>query len=76
MFSATKNAEEDRVDLEVVEQRQENRHEDDDDLGPFQRPAEQEDDDLGQQQEAGLVQVQIEEKPLDHALPAEQRENG
>ena len=70
------DAEEDRVDLEVVEQRQEDRHEDDDDLGPFQRPAEQEDDDLGQQQEAGRRQIEREEEGLDHLLAAEHREHG
>jgi hypothetical protein len=39
-------AEEQRVDAEVVQQRDEDRHEDHDDLGPFQRPAQHEDDDL------------------------------
>ena len=35
---------EDRVYAEMFQHRQEDRHEDHDDLGPFQRPAEDEDD--------------------------------
>ncbi len=44
-------APQDRVDVEVLQHRQEDRHEDDDDLGPFQRPAEHEDDRLRQEHE-------------------------
>ena len=36
---------------EVLEERQEDRHEDDDDLRPLERPAENEDDDLADDQE-------------------------
>ena len=57
------NAEQDRIDPEVVDQRQEDRNEDDDDLGPFQRPAQQEDHDLRQQQEACIWgEVHVEKK--------------
>jgi hypothetical protein len=49
------DAEEQRIDLEVDQKRQEDRHEDDDDFGPFQRPAQQEDDQLGQDQEHAAV---------------------
>src|SRR5262245_13745018 len=40
------NAEENRIDMKVVEQRQKDGHENDDDFRPFQWPAEQENDDL------------------------------
>src|SRR5205814_876452 len=50
-------APEDRVDVEVLQQRQEDRHEDDDDLGPLERPAQHEDDRLRQDHELHGCQV-------------------
>jgi hypothetical protein len=69
-------AEEQRVDAEVVQQRDEDGHEDHDDLGPFQRPAQHEDDHLAQHQELGLRQVHRHDPRLDQLLPAQQREGG
>ena len=40
---ARRDAEEQRIDIEVRQQRDEDRHEDHDDLGPLQRPAQHED---------------------------------
>ena len=57
MFSATRMPKRVGSIWKVFKQRQEDRHEDDDDLGPFQRPAEQEDDDLREDQEAGRAQI-------------------
>src|SRR5262249_19612134 len=68
-------AEEDRVDLEVAEQGDEDRAEDDDDLGPLQRPAEQEDDELGDELEAHRRQVHAQHPSLDHRLAAVERED-
>jgi hypothetical protein len=44
------------------------------DLGPLQRPAEQEDDDLRQDHELNRCHVEREDPLLDDLLPAEQRE--
>ena len=65
------DAEEDRIDAEVVQERQEDRNEDDDDLRPLQRPAQQEDDELGQDQELRARQIEAEEELLNDRLTAE-----
>ncbi len=57
------------------QQRQEDRHEDDDDLRPFQRPSEKEDDNLGEDQEHNRRQVHAEHEFLDQAVAAQIREH-
>src|SRR5262252_7815211 len=68
-------APEDRVDVEVLQQRQEDRDEDHDDLGPLERPAENEDDRLRQDHELYRRHVEREHPRLDQLLPAEDREH-
>ena len=65
------NAEHDRIHVEYLQQRQEDRDEDDDDLRPFERPAEKEDDALREQQEFHPRQVHARDRALDELLPAE-----
>jgi len=48
-----------------------NRHEDDDDLGPFQRPAQEEDDELGHQEEEHRREVEADDELADQVLAAE-----
>ena len=69
-------AEQDRVDLKVVQQRDEDRAEDDDDLGPLERPAEQEDDHLRHELEPHRREVHAQHPALDQPLAAVQREHG
>src|SRR6056297_3161721 len=66
-----KDTEEQRIDLEELQERQEDRHEDDDDLEPFQRPAEQEDDQLREQQELQRAQIQPLHEFRDDMLAAQ-----
>src|SRR6266403_1796122 len=68
-------APQDRIDIEVLEQRQEDRHEDDDDLGPLERPAEEEDDRLRQDQELHRRHVEAQYPGLDQLLAAQDREH-
>ena len=65
------DAEEQRVDAEMRQQRQEDRDEDDDDLGPFQRPAEDEDDQLRDDQEHQRRHVEAGDELADQLLAAE-----
>src|SRR5919198_590826 len=66
--------EEQRIDVEVRQQRDKNRHEDDDDLRPLERPAKDEDDELGERHELHRRHVERQHPALDDLLPAEQRE--
>src|SRR6202007_1924183 len=67
-------APQDRIDVEVLEQRQEDRHEDDDDFGPFERPAEEENDRLRQDQELHWRHVEAQYPRLAQLLTAQDRE--
>ena len=62
--------------LKVAQQRDEDRAEDDDDLGPLERPAEQEDDHLRDEQEPERREVHAQHPALDQPLAAVQREHG
>src|SRR4029453_17738518 len=68
--------EEQRIDIERLQQRQEDRHEDDNDLGPFQRPAQHEDDELGEDHEAGRRQVHRQDELLHRLVAAQIGEHG
>jgi hypothetical protein len=70
-----KHAKENWIDPEFRQQRQEDRDEDDDDLRPFERPAEQEDDDLGEDQKTDRGQIQREHEVLYDRVPTEIREH-
>src|SRR5688572_24819298 len=65
------DAEEQRIDPEMRQQRQEDRDEDNDDLGPFQRPSQQEDDELAEQQELERGNVEPGDEFGDHLFAAE-----
>ncbi len=65
------DAEEDRIDVVVMEQWQKDRHENDDDLGPFERPAEQEDDDLSKDEELYRGQVERQHELLNDGVSPE-----
>src|SRR5262249_59281828 len=54
---------------------QEDRHEDDDDLGPFQRPSEYENDRLRQDHELHGRHIERQHPLLDQRLPAEDCED-
>src|SRR5262249_48304579 len=62
------NAEEQRVDAVMLQQRHEDRYEDDNDLGPLQRPTQQEDDELGQDHELGARQIEIVDQLAHHFM--------
>src|SRR5262249_22113982 len=66
----------DRIDVEVLEQRQEDRHEDHDDLGPFERPAQQENDRLRKQHELDRRHIERKHPLLDELLAAQYGKNG
>ena len=63
--------EEERIDVELLEQRQKDRHEDHDDLGPFERPAEDEDDHLRDDHEHQRRGIKPGHQGLDRLMPAE-----
>ena len=65
------HAEEQRINTELAQHGQEDGYEDDDDLAPFQRPAQQEDDQLGDDQEGDRGEVQGEDHLLDELLAAD-----
>src|SRR3546814_20673356 len=63
----------------VRQQWQKDRHEDDDDLRPFERPAEQENNKLGEQQELQRCEIEAGDEVIDDLLAAavgEQRGEG
>src|SRR3546814_6978352 len=55
----------------VRQQWQKDRHEDDDDLRPFERPAEQENNKLGEQQELQRCEIEAGDEVIDDLLAAE-----
>ncbi len=65
------NPEKQRIDTEVCKERQKNRHKNDYYFTPFQRPAEQEDDTLGQHQKGNRMEIEAVHKLLDHHVAAE-----
>ena len=62
--------------MEVAQQRDEDRAEDDDDLGPLERPPQQEDDQLRHELEPHRREVHAQHPALDQPLAAVQREHG
>src|SRR5687767_7510486 len=69
-------AEKEGIDAEMVEQRQENRDEDDDDLRPFERPAKDENDDLADDEESDRRQIEPGDEILDDGIASERGEYG
>src|SRR3954469_12432099 len=67
-------AKEQRIDAEVRQERDKDRHEDDDDFGPLERPAQDEDDELGEDHELHRGHLQRHPPFLDDLLSAEQCE--
>ena len=65
-------AKEQRIHAKMRQQRNEDRHEDDDDLGPLQRPAQQKDDDLRQHHELYRRHVERQHPLVDDLLATEQ----
>src|SRR3989339_2018320 len=66
--------EEERIYVEVRQERDEDRHEDDDDLGPLQRPAQKEDDHLRQEHELHRRHVERLYPIVDDLLAAKEGE--
>src|SRR3546814_6612150 len=70
-IEGNQDSKEQRVDFVVRQQWQKDRHEDDDDLRPFERPAEQENNKLGEQQELQRCEIEAGDEVIDDLLAAE-----
>src|SRR5262249_9921152 len=75
LIQSRHDSEEERIDVELFEQRQEERHEDNRDLGPLQRPTQQANEKLSQPEKSERRESQRQNPVLDHRRAAKPGED-